>query len=109
MRTLRLVAAALLVSGAMAANPRGALANDVVRDCPQAEGRKFGNTGAYYGDLSVRNISCRTGMRVLRTGRFVNGKARLRGYRCSMIGTYSDGGIFRCTAGNRALRFSAGG
>lgn len=104
MRALVMVAAL----GALAL-PASAGAADVVRDCPQGEGRMFGNTGAYYGDLSVRNITCATGLRLMRTGRFVNGKARIRGYRCSTIGTYGDGGIFRCTAGRRALRFKAGG
>lgn len=97
------------ICATLALAPSGAAAADVVKDCPQAEGRAFGKTGAYYGDLSVRNISCRTGMKSLQTARFTDRNVRVRGYACTQIGTYQDGGIFRCTAGRRALRFSAGG
>ena len=69
----------------------------------------FGSTGASYGDVSVRNVTCRTAIRLLDRGRLVDGRVRVRGYRCRLIGTYGDGGIYRCTAGGRAIRFSAGG
>ena len=81
---------------------------DVVKDC--SGNRPYGNTGAWYGDLSVRNITCRSARTLLRSARFTRrGKARVRGFSCSQIGTYGDGGIFRCTRGGKAMRFSAGG
>lgn len=36
-------------------------------------------------------------------------KVRVPRFRCRLIGTYSDGGIYRCKRRNNALRFMAGG
>jgi hypothetical protein len=82
-------------------------AADTVRSCPG--NRPLGNTGVWYGDLSVRNMSCRRGRRVLRRARLRNGRILVSGWRCRLIGYYRDGGIFRCTRDRRAMRFSAGG
>ena len=93
-------------SGATAA-PR-ANAADTVVSCPG--NRRLGTTFVYYGDLSVRNMSCRRGRRLLRAARLTrSGGVRIERYRCRLIGTYGDGGIFRCVRGRYALRFKAGG
>jgi hypothetical protein len=64
----------------------------------------------YVGDVSVRNTSCRRASALLQTtAYFTSHGVRMRGWRCSSIGTYEDGGIFRCTRGRMAIRFSAGG
>ena len=79
----------------------------VVRDCPG--NRPLARTGAWYGDLSVRNMSCRRARRALGTARFRGRRIVIRGWSCKTIGYYQDGGIFRCTQYSDAMRFSAGG
>lgn len=88
--------------------PPSATPADTVRDCPG--NRKLGDTGVYYGDLSVRNMTCGLGRNLLRRATLSDsGTPRIPGYRCRLIGTYPDGGIYRCTRKSRALRFEAGG
>ena len=98
-----IVAAAALGTASVTAG--FAAAADTVRSC--VGNRPLGDTGMWYGDLSVRNIRCWRGHRLLRSADY-DGDMRIAGWRCSLIGT-SDGGIFRCTRGDRAIRFSAGG
>jgi hypothetical protein len=102
---------AVLLAGvqaaAAAAPSRVSAAADTVRDCPG--NRRLGHTIVYYGDLSVRNMACASGRRALRRARLRNGGVAVPGWSCRMIGTYSDGGIFRCTRGGKAMRFKAGG
>lgn len=102
--------AGMLLAGSVAAAEPPSLpgtAADAVRTCPG--NRELGDTGVYYGNLSVRNISCRQGRRLLQDASLRNGGIRIRRYRCRLIGTYGDGGIYRCTRKHHALRFSAGG
>jgi len=93
-----------LVVLALAAAPS---ALGAVRDCPG--NRPLGQTGAWYGDMSVRNLSCHRARRALRGSWFSRGGMRVRGWSCYQIGTYGDGAIFRFFRGSRAMRFSAGG
>ena len=88
-------------------SPSVRAAADVVRDC--SGNRKLGRTGVYYGDLSVRNISCRGAYRRLRSARLGSSGVVVPGWSCRQIGTYGDGGIYRCTRSRYAMRFSAGG
>ena len=78
-----------------------------VHDC--SSNRPLGQTGAWYGDMSVRNLSCYRGQRALRGAWFSQGGVRVRGWSCYQLGTYGDGGIFRCVRGSSAMRFAAGG
>lgn len=103
---LLLVAAVIVSLSGVGGFPDRAHA-DVVKDC--AGNRPLGQTGAWYGDLSVRNMTCRRAHRLLRTARLVDGNVRVRRFSCRLIGTYGDGGIYRCTRGGKAMRFSAGG
>lgn len=107
--TLALLAGAFLAGSAGGAGPPSlsATAADIVHSCPG--NRKLGDTGVYYGGLSVRNMSCRRGRELLRDATLRNGGVRVPGYKCRQIGTYGDGGIYRCTHKRYALRFSAGG
>jgi hypothetical protein len=59
--------------------------------------------------LSVRNLGCRRGHRLLRDAGYASMNVQIRGWRCRLIGYYADGGIYRCTRRDRAIRFSAGG
>jgi hypothetical protein len=111
---MRIVALGILAAALVAGSVKGAerksmpaTSSDTVASCPG--NRELGNTGVYYGDLSVRNLSCRQGRRLLRTATLRSGGVRIRGYKCRLIGTYGDGGIYRCTRKHYALRFSAGG
>jgi len=77
-----------------------------VRDCPG--NARFG--AAFYGDLSVRNMGCRRGRRLVRSGYLTgSGGVRIPRYRCRRIGFYQDGAIYRCTRSRYALRLSVGG
>jgi hypothetical protein len=98
-----LISMALVVLALIAAP--GALG--AVRDC--SGNRPLGQTGAWYGDMSVRNLSCHRAQRALRGAWFSQGGVRVRGWSCYQIGTYGDGVIFRCVRGSKAMRFSAGG
>jgi hypothetical protein len=94
-----------LASKGRRACPSLASAADV-RDCP-GSGRF---DVAYYGSLSVRNMTCRRGRRLLSTGYLTRrGAARIPRYRCRRIGSYGDGAIYRCTRSIYALRVSIGG
>jgi hypothetical protein len=85
-----------------------AYAADVVRSCPG--NHRLPNTPVWYGDLSVRNMTCRRGRQSLHGARLTNsGHVGVAGWSCRLIGHYYDGGIFRCTRARRAMRFSAGG
>ncbi len=96
---------------AWAAFPSGAAlattSADTVRSC--SGNYPLGSTALWYGDLSVRNVTCRKGKRLLRSADYRGGNVRIRNWRCSLIGYYGDGGIYRCTNGGKAIRFSAGG
>ena len=102
-----LAALALVISvpSAYAATAQGS----VVRSC--SGNYPLGSTGAWYGDLSVRNMRCRRAHRILSGHRIGTTRHSLLipGWRCPVIGYYGDGGIFRCTRPGRAMRFSAGG
>lgn len=107
MRFIKPRAAGLLAFALLSAVPAGAAADTVV-DC--AGNRPLADTGIWYGDLSVRNMSCRRGRRLLSQASLTSrGGVRVPRYRCRLIGHYGDGGIFRCTRMQYALRFSAGG
>ena len=100
-------AAAAAVIVPMLATTADAYAADVVRSCQG--NHRLGNTGVWYGDLSVRNMTCRRGRRFVHGARLSNGGVVVAGWSCRLIGYYGDGGIFRCTRDRRAMRFSAGG
>jgi len=90
--------------------PGWASAADRVKSCPGLEGKETKAIGSI-GDVSVRNMTCDRARVALQTTAYLDrrGKMRVYGYACSQIGTYGDGGIFRCTKGKTAVRFSAGG
>jgi len=102
--TAGMAVAMLAILSALAAAPSALAA---VRDCPG--NRPLAQTGAWYGDMSVRNLSCHRARGALRGAWFSQGGVRVRGWSCYQIGTYSDGAIFLCVRGSRAVRFSAGG
>ena len=99
------VALAICCLGTGAADPASA----AVRPCPGLDGTETKAVG-YLGDVSVRNTTCRRASVLLQTAAYYSGRSvRLRGWRCTTVGTYADGGVFRCTRTGMAIRFSAGG
>jgi len=105
---MRLVPLAFVsVAFVLAAAPVASSA--VVHSCPGLDGAETKAAG-FVGDVSVRNTSCRRASVLLQTAAYYDaGGMHIRGWQCATIGSYSDGGIFRCTRGNAAIRFSAGG
>lgn len=97
-----------LAAAAGPANAAHSLRADTVVTC--GGNHPLANTGVWYGDMSVRNMSCRRGRRLLAKGSLTRrGRIRIPRYDCKLIGYYGDGGNYRCTRGRYALRFSAGG
>lgn len=81
---------------------------DTVRSCPG--NHPLGGSGPiWYGDLSVRNLSCSTGHSLLRRASYRYPLPVVAGFTCRQVGTYGDGAIYRCVSEARAIRFSAGG
>ncbi len=114
MRTARLIIVGVTLLSLIPGTATGtkgepmARSADVVRSC--SGNYRFGDTDIWYGDLSVRNMTCRRGKIIIkRNGYLKHGKAKVAGWRCRLIGYYGDGGIYRCTRGDTAMRFSAGG
>jgi hypothetical protein len=104
---MRLVPLALAsVAFVLAAAPVASSA--VVHSCPGLD--RAETAAGCVGNVSVRNISCRHASVLLQTAAYYDaGGMHVRGWRCATIGSYSDGGIFRCARGGAAIRFSAGG
>lgn len=96
---------AALMLGVVAATPVPAQASVMgVANC------RDGGAGDYpVYDMTVRNMACGTAKRAVKRGDFSANGFKTRGWRCRQIGTYQEGGLYRCTAGRRAFRWTSGG
>ena len=74
------------------------------RDCPTTRG------GIY--QVSARNMSCSSALRLLRHVRYIGlgaTTARLSGWSCKTTGSYGEGATFRCRSHTKVVRWTAGG
>jgi hypothetical protein len=60
-------------------------------------------------DIRVRNGSCVTAKRTVRKARFrPNGGVSVKGWRCRQVGSYYEGGYYRCNRHRTTIQFGFG-